>query len=164
MYILVRIWEWLHLTEPWLYWLKHVRFFFPHIKWIKEEGPPRLVWELHNAIKDPGSFYFLLCHLQNVAFFIVFTGGYSSSNFAAVFQEGRRGRIYLLNLPSYDENSISKTPPSMFVYTSIGKNDTIWPFSAAREPGNRNDFNWAYCCSNKIRVLSVRKKERLAVG
>ena len=76
-----------------------------------------------------------------MAFFIVFTGGYSSSNFAAVFQEGRKGGIYLLNLPSYDENSISKTPPSMFVYTSVGKNDAIWPFSAAREPWNRNDFN-----------------------
>lgn len=138
--------------------------FFLHIKWIKEESPPRLVWELHNAIKDPGSFYFLLCHLQNVAFFIVFIGGYCSSNFAAVFQEGRRGRIYLLNLPSYEENSISKTPPSMLIYRFIGKNDTIWPFSAAREPGNRNDFNWACCCSNKIRVLSVREKERLSIG
>lgn len=76
-----------------------------------------------------------------MAFFIVFIGGYCSSNFAAVFKEGRRGRIYLLNLPGYEENSISKTPPSMFVYAFIGKNDTIWPFSAAREPGNRNDFN-----------------------
>ena len=167
MYILVRIWEWMHLTEPWLHWQKQVRGS-SHVKWIKAEGPPRLVWGLHNAIKDPGSFYFLLCHLQNVAFFIVLTGGCCSASFASVFQEGGRGRMKDIpaeSLRFYQENYFFlKHYPVYLCVHLLARMILYGHCMASREPGNRNDFNWAYCCSNKIRVLLVRKKGRLAIG
>lgn len=58
-------------------------------------------------------------------------------------QSGEDKRLIPAKSLLYQENSIfffSKTLPSIFVCTSVGQNDVIWLFQAAKESGNRNDL------------------------